>query len=303
MEPDLDQLADGPAADPGLNAQFLPHRTMLLGLAYRLLGSAWDAEDVLQEAYLRWVGTDRAAVRDPRRYLSRTVVRLAMDQLRRRATQPYVGTWLPEPVSDGSPVLGPMDTVELRESVSLATLHLLERLTPPERAVYLLRVAFEFGYPEIAEILGRGEADCRQLLHRATGRVGDGTARFTAEPAQHAALLRRFLAAARDGDVPGLAALLRDDAIAWGDGGGKVRANRFPVRGRDKVARLFGGLSTRWPVRRTMELRVNGEPAVAIWRGTGPQLWTVRPATGQLTDVYLTLNPDKLRSVPQLWEP
>jgi RNA polymerase sigma-70 factor (ECF subfamily) len=163
-------------------------------------------------------------------------------------------------------------------------------------------VAFEFGYPQIAEILGRSPADCRQLLHRATERVG-GTARFTAEPTQHAALLRRFLAAAQDGDVPGLTALLRDDATAWSDGGGMARAGRHPIRGRDKVARLFSALGTRWPLRRVLELRVNGGPALAIWRKAGPQLWTVRATGGQLTDVYLTLNPDKLRSVPQLWEP
>ena len=148
------------------------HRPMLLGMAYRMLGSLDDAEDVLQEAYLRWVGVDHALVHEPRRYLSRVITHLALDRLRLRKAVPYVGPWLPEPVDLAGTDLGPLDTVEARESLALATLHLLERLSPPERAVYVLRSAFDLPYHEIAEVLGRTVSDCRQLHARARRRVG-----------------------------------------------------------------------------------------------------------------------------------
>ncbi|WBB54580.1 sigma-70 family RNA polymerase sigma factor, partial [Verrucosispora sp. WMMD573] len=148
------------------------HRPMLLGLAYRLLGSRHDAEDVLQEAYLRWLRVDRAEVSEPRRYLSRVVTHLSMDRLRARqaARETYVGSWLPEPVPTAPSPFGPLERAELRDSLSTALLHLLERLTPPERAVYVLHTAFELPYAEIAEVLERSAEDCRQLHHRASVR-------------------------------------------------------------------------------------------------------------------------------------
>jgi RNA polymerase sigma-70 factor (ECF subfamily) len=271
---------------------------MLFGLAYRMLGTAWDAEDVLQEAYLRWAGADRAAVREPRHYLSRTVARLALNRLRERTTEPYVGPWLPEPVPADPTVLGPLDTVELRDSVSIATLHLLERLSPPERAVYVLRTAFDLPYEEIAKIIEREPEHCRQLQHRASERIGGATGRFVADPATHTELLRRFLAAARGGDLDALSRLLRADVVSWTDGGGKRPAARRPVYGRDRVARFFVGIfHTRARPFQARELELGGAPAVLYQHGASRQVLALRVRDGQIADIYVIGNPDKLGSV------
>lgn len=274
------------------------HRPMLLGLAYRLLGSRHDAEDVLQEAYLRWLGADRAAVAEPRRYLSRVVTRLALDRLRARraARETYVGPWLPEPVPTAPSPFGPLDSVELRDSLSTALLHLLERLTPPERAVYVLHTAFDLPYAEIAEILDRSVADCRQLHHRAAARIGQDRRRFTADRAEQERLLEAFLAAARDGDLAALTGLVAADATAWTDGGGRVKAARKPVTGAERVARFFAGLygpGRHYAVRR---LDLNGQPAaLMVHSDGGTYALTVGAAGGRITGFYLVGNPDKLR--------
>jgi RNA polymerase sigma-70 factor (ECF subfamily) len=274
------------------------HRPMLLGLAYRLLGSRHDAEDVLQEAYLRWLGADRAAVAEPRRYLSRVVTRLALDRLRARRTarETYVGPWLPEPVPTAPSPFGPLDSVELRDSLSTALLHLLERLTPPERAVYVLHTAFDLPYAEIAEILDRSAVDCRQLHHRAVARIGQDRRRFTAGRAEQERLLEAFLAAARDGDLAALTGLVAADATAWTDGGGRVKAARNPVTGADRVARFFAGLygpGRRVTVRR---LELNGQPAALVVRpDSGRYALTLGATDGRITGFYLVGNPDKLR--------
>jgi RNA polymerase sigma-70 factor (ECF subfamily) len=286
----------GPVASQDAAGTFLPHRPMLFGLAYRLLGTAWDAEDVVQEAYLRWAGADRARVREPRRYLSRTVGRLALDRLRQRTAEPYVGPWLPEPVPADPAVLGPLDTVEQRESLSIATLHLLERLNPPERAVYVLRTAFEMRYEEIAEIIERSPEHCRQLYHRASERIG-GTARYSTDRARHAQLLRRFMDAAQAGDLAGLAALLREDVVAWTDGGGKVSAARKPVHGRERVARAF----IRWygPMHplETRLVQLGGLPALTFRRDGIRRVLALAIEDDRIAGVYVILNPDKLRSL------
>ncbi|GAA4463081.1 sigma-70 family RNA polymerase sigma factor [Phytohabitans houttuyneae] len=269
-------------------ADLVAHRPMLFGLAYRLLGSAHDAEDVLQDAYLRWLGADRAAVAEPRRYLSRIVTHLAMDRLRARQAEPYVGPWLPEPLPAGD-----VDPAEHRESLSLAMLHLLERLTPPERAVYVLRTAFDLPYPEIAEILDRTPEDCRQLHHRATGHL-PAQRRFTAAPAERERLLDRFLAAAREGDLAALKRLLAADAVAWSDGGGRVKAARRPIVGADRVARFFAGIYS--GVCSVCPVMLAGEPATIV----GRHVLTLDVTGGVVTGVYLIGNPDKLRRFPEL---
>ncbi|KAB1931956.1 sigma-70 family RNA polymerase sigma factor [Micromonospora sp. ALFpr18c] len=273
------------------------HRPMLLGLAYRLLGSRHDAEDVLQETYLRWLGVDRSTVDEPRRYLSRVVTRLALDRLRARqaARERYVGTWLPEPVPTVPSPFGPLDRVELRDSLSTALLHVLERLTPPERAVYVLHTAFELPYTEIAEILDRTPADCRQLHHRAVTRVRQEQRRFTASRSERERLLDAFLAAARDGDLATLTGLVAGDAIAWSDGGGRVRAARNPITGSERISRFFAGIygpHRRWTTRR---LELNGEPAALLTRDDGNRYaLTVTAAEGRITGIYLVGNPTKL---------
>ncbi|MFE9191417.1 RNA polymerase sigma factor SigJ [Micromonospora sp. NPDC007208] len=276
------------------------HRPMLLGLAYRLLGSRHDAEDVLQEAYLRWLGVDRARVDEPRRYLSRVVTRLALDRLRARqaARETYVGTWLPEPVPTAPSPFGPLDRVELRDSLSTALLHVLERLTPPERAVYVLHTAFDLPYAEIAEILDRSAADCRQLYHRASERVRQEQRRFTASRPERERLLDAFLAAARDGDLARLTDLVAADATAWNDGGGRVRAALNPVTGADRIARFYAGVyGPRHRV--TMDpIELNGEPAVLITRSNGSRYTlTIAAADGRITGIYVVGNPAKVPAV------
>ena len=263
------------------------HRPMLYGLAYRLLGSAHDADDVLQEAYLRWLRADREAVAEPRRYLSRVVTHLALDRLRARQAEPYVGPWLPEPLVEGD-----VDPAEHRDSLSLAMLHLLERLTPPERAVYVLRTAFDLPYQEIAEILDRTPEDCRQLHHRATRHL-PASPRFSAALAEQERLLDRFLAAAREGDLPGLKRLLAADATAWSDGGGRVKAALRPIVGADRVARFFTGI---YPAPlRARPIGLAGETAALV--GPCQRLLALGVAHGRITDVYLIGNPDKLRKI------
>ncbi|MEU2613580.1 RNA polymerase sigma factor SigJ [Micromonospora sp. NPDC007271] len=279
------------------------HRPMLLGLAYRLLGSLHDAEDVLQEAYLRWVDVDRESIAEPRRYLARVVTRLAMDRLRARqaARETYVGPWLPEPVPTAADTpFGPLDTVELRETLSTALLHLLERLTPPERAVYVLHTAFALPYAEIGDLLDRSAADCRQLHHRAAARLAADRRRFTAGPAEQRRLLDAFLAAARDGDLARLTDLVAADATAWSDGGGRVRAARNPVRGTERIARFFAGVyGRRRPGVTAVPVELNGAPALLLRWPTGARYTlAVAAADGRITGVYLVGNPDKLARVP-----
>ncbi|PZG10780.1 RNA polymerase subunit sigma [Micromonospora craterilacus] len=272
------------------------HRPMLLGLAYRLLGSRHDAEDVLQETYLRWVRIDRTGVTEPRRYLSRVVTHLAMDRLRaRQATrEAYVGPWLPEPVPTAPSPFGPLERVELRDSLSTALLHLLERLTPPERAVYVLHTAFELPYAEIAELLDRSAEDCRQLHHRATLRIGRGP-RFTADRAEQERLLEAFIAAADKGDLAALTDLVAADATAWSDGGGRVRAARNPVTGADRVARFVLGIRDRGGLLTVHRTELNGQPAAVMVPTAGRRyVVTLGTAAGRITDVFIVANPDKL---------
>ncbi|MEH0827390.1 MULTISPECIES: RNA polymerase sigma factor SigJ [unclassified Micromonospora] len=277
------------------------HRPMLLGLAYRLLGSLHDAEDVLQEAYLRWLDVDRESVAEPRRYLSRVVTRLALDRLRARqaARETYVGPWLPEPVPTEPSPFGPLDSAELLDSVSMALLHLLERLTPPERAVYVLHTAFALPYAEIGDILDRSAADCRQLHHRAVARLAEGRRRFNADRAEQRRLLDAFLAAARDGDLPRLTGLVAADAVAWTDGGGAARAARNPVHGADRIARFFAGIYARPRAVTATPAELNGQPALLIhWPDGARYALTVATADGRITGFYLVGNPAKLSRLP-----
>jgi RNA polymerase sigma-70 factor (ECF subfamily) len=270
-------------------------RPVLLGLAYRLLGSMWDAEDVVQEAYVRWMRTDRQQVREPRALLFTVVSRLALDQLRsaRVTRAAYTGPWLPEPVA--ADTFGPADTAELRDTLSYATLHLMERLAPPERAVFVLREAFDLPYDEIAAIVGRPAGSCRQLHRRAALRLAEGRdPRFTPSPGEHRALLARFLQAARGGDLTALTDLLSEDVVAYNDGGGQVRAALRPVTGRHDVLAFVAGLMTRYPVTRADLTEANGEPAIWTEIGGRPQLVAFDVRGGRIHAIYGVLNPDKL---------
>lgn len=274
---------------------FAELRPLLLGLAYRMLGSMWDAEDVVQEAYLRWCAADRAEVRSARAFLTTVVSRLALDELRsaRVTREAYPGPWLPEPVAAGE--LGPLDTAELRDTVSYATLHLMEKLNPPERAVVVLRDAFELPYEQIAEILGVSAGHCRQLHRRALAYLGGTATVDDADPARHRELVERFLDAARNGDLSALTQLLTADVVAWNDGGGKVRAALHPIEGRDKVLAFVGGLLTRYGMGDASLVEVNGATAIRLSVDGADQVVAISVRDGRIHDLYAVMNPDKLR--------
>jgi RNA polymerase sigma-70 factor (ECF subfamily) len=279
--------------------EFLRYRTRLLGVAYRLLGSMWDAEDVVSDAMVRWLRADRSDVREPVAFLTTMVSRLALDQLSsaRVTRQRYVGPWLPEPALTDASTLGPLDSVELRESVSVATLHVLEDLTPPERGVFVLREAFDFPFAEIAEILDVSEAGARQLFHRARAHLAEHGHRFEADPDEHAILLDEFLHAVTTGDLDDLERLLADDAIAYSDGGGKVRAARRPIVGRANVIKFFRGLRRRYAVRDVRVVEANGRAAAVFVIGRQSELLTIEAQGHAIRTVYGILNPDKLAFV------
>ena len=226
-------------------AVFTAHRSRLVGVAYRLLGSVGDAEDVVQEAWLRWGRVDTATVADPEAFLVRTVSRLALDRLRRIAArrETYVGPWLPEPVLTGGRD-DPAAEAERAASVSLAMLVVLETLSPLERTVFVLHEAFAYSTAEIAEIVERSPAAVRQLAHRAREHVAARRPRFSADPAVRRAATERFLRASLEGDLAALLELLAPDATLWADGGGKAKAPLRPIRGADKIARFFAAIGT-----------------------------------------------------------
>ncbi|MFI6601300.1 RNA polymerase sigma-70 factor [Nonomuraea sp. NPDC050536] len=279
---------------------FEEYRSMLLGLAYRLLGSMWDAEDVVQEAWLRWESTDQSEVREPRAFLVTIVSRLALDQLRsaRVKREAYTGPWLPEPVLTSQ--AGPLDTAELRDTVSFATLHLMERLSPPERAAFVLREAFELPYEEISEIVGTSLANARQLHSRAAKRLAAGRDRFQPSDQEHAKLLTRFIEAAAGGDLSALTDLLHEDVVSWSDGGGKVRAALNPILGRDKVLAFFTGLVRRYSGFESHLIDINGEAALMVTMGDDTRVLTFGMRDGRIADVFLVANPDKLGRVQDL---
>jgi len=280
---------------------FEAHRPHLFGIAYRMLGSAADAEDVVQDAYLKWQSAPRDDVRSERAFLSTMITRLCLDQLAsaRVRREKYVGPWLPEPVRTGSDAAVPpsfLDPPDL-ESISLAFLVLLQSLTPLERAVYLLHEVFDYSHGEIAQILGREEASCRQLLHRAKASVSAGRPRFAPDKQAHQALLGNFMSAIGGGDLEGLKRLLAHEVTAWSDGGGKASAATQVLHGIDQVARFYHGLGKKMPVEGIAIAveEINGWPALVI-REKG-EIGTVisLETDGQLIyGIRAVRNPDKL---------
>ncbi|MBX6383292.1 MAG: RNA polymerase sigma-70 factor [Microbispora sp.] len=278
--------------DPG--EEFNVHRARLFGLAYRLLGSATEAEDAVQDAYLRWNAADRAAIAAPGAWLAKVLTNICLNRLTsaRAQREEYVGPWLPEPVLTDEP----LETAEQRDSISMAFLVLLERLTPAERAVFVLREAFSYGYREIADVLDLSEANCRQLHRRARQRVGERR-RFDVSAQARRRIVERFLSAAENGDLAGLESMLAADVVAWSDGGGRVSAALRPVAGADKVARFLVGLGARFAgMGARFDLaEVNGEPAVVAFVGGGLSGVLVVESDGQLVrNVRGVVNPDKL---------
>jgi RNA polymerase sigma-70 factor, ECF subfamily len=267
-------------------------RDRLFAIAYGMLGGSAEAEDVVQDAFVRWHEEDRSAVRAPAAFLTTMVTRLAIDRLRsaERTRVEYVGPWLPEPlVSD----LDAAEVVSEAEQLSLALLATLERLNPVERAVFLLRDVFDFDYSEIGEIVEKAEANCRQIARRARTRVGEPRRRFRAADEEERELLSVFVAAARGGDIEALTGLLARDAVLWTDGGGKVPAPRKPVDRADRIARFLITIASREPAGlRIRPVRVNGDPGVLTDTASGPRgVVALELAEGQIVGIRIIANP------------
>ncbi|MGW8376833.1 RNA polymerase sigma factor SigJ [Streptomyces sp. ODS28] len=297
-------MTDEEGAAPGGTATdvFEEHRPVLEGVAYRMLGRVADAEDTVQEAWLRWAGAEREAVRDPRAFLVRVTTRLAIDRLRQAQTrrETYVGQWLPEPLPTDMAGTAPpegADRVVLTESVSLAVLVVLESLSPLERAVFVLREAFGFPYAEIAEALDREEPAVRQLAGRARKHVAERRPRFEVDAEQQRDLTERFLTAATGGDLEGLLSVLAPDARLIGDSGGKAKAPPRVITSADKVGRFLAAIGTQGE--RYAEgfgfAELNGAPAVvAHGQGRAVAAFVLDVAEGRVQCVYVITNPDKL---------
>ena len=273
---------------------FLAARPILFALGYRMMGSASEAEDVLQEAWLR--ASTASDVRNPEAWLTTVVTRLCLDVLgsARVRREEYVGPWLPEPLVSTDD--GPEQAAELADSVSLAFLVLLEELSPPERAAFLLREVFGFDYAEVASMLQRSEAACRQLVSRAHKHVDDRRRRFTADRARAQELSMTFLAACQTGDLSTVTSLLAEDAVLVSDGGGKVQAARRPINGPDKIGRfLIGVLQKAGPDIVYRRATVNGEPGVlGLVDGVVITAVALEVVDGLITGIRIVSNPDKL---------
>jgi RNA polymerase sigma-70 factor (TIGR02957 family) len=277
---------------------FLTHRSLLFTVAYEMLGSAADAEDVVQEAWLKWAGVDQDTVRDPRAFLVRIVTRKALDRLRAlaRRREEYVGPWLPEPLLTSPDVA---EDVELADSLSMAMLLVLETLTPTERAVFVLREVFAFGYDEIAEAVAKSPAAVRQVAHRARARVAERRPRGVVSAGETREALKAFQRAIETGDVQGLVDLLAPDVVALADGGGIKQALPRPVVGAEKVARLLAAGMATWAAELTVELaEVNGWPALILsLDGELDSVMSVRVEDGLVSGLYTVRNPEKLSRI------
>ena len=299
-------------AESDAAAGFEAHRRHLMGLAYRMLGSLAEAEEVVQDVWLRWHEAARDELDNPDGWLVTVTTRLAIDRYRAVKTQRehYVGQWLPEPLLAGDPMLGPADTAEQRESVSYAVLTLMERLSPNERAVYVLREAFDYPHREIAEILDITEAASQQIFHRAKKHAADGKARTEIDEAAARRIVEEFLAAATSGQTEPLVRLLTADAISIGDGGGKVPARAKAFEGAAAVARVLRGLfkpgeAKRTLVGGTLELyawTANGDPAVvAVVDSLVVGVMCLEVTAEGIAAFRNQVNPDKLERATARW--
>ncbi|MDF5755471.1 sigma-70 family RNA polymerase sigma factor [Spongiactinospora sp. TRM90649] len=277
-------------------AIFEEHRGMLFGIAYRMLGSVADAEDILQDAWLRWNDVDDP-VDNPRAYLARTVTNLSINRLRSAAVQreSYVGPWLPEPLVSSPDAA---DGLESSESVSMAVLVVLESLSPLERAVFVLKEAFGFSYSEIGEAVDRTEAAVRQVGHRARTHVQERRPRYPASDEERRRVTERFVAAATGGDINAMMTLLAPEVTTWTDGGGKVRAALRPIHGADKIARWLVAVLSKEEELSMRFARVNGQLGVVL--GLGGSVDSVVAfdlEDGKISAIWLVRNPEKLRGL------
>jgi RNA polymerase sigma-70 factor (ECF subfamily) len=290
-----------------LAAEFAEHRAVLVGAAYRVVGSVVDAEDVVQETWLRWSAADREEVRDVRAYLIRITTRLALNRLRQQKSrrESYVGPWLPEPLVTTPAEDDPAAVAEVADSVSMAMLVVLETLSPLERATFVLREVFDLPFGEIAETLGRSESAVRQLAHRAREHVHARQPRHSVDKARHTEVTSQFLAAAWSGDFDQMVSLLAPDVVLVSDGGGKKKAALRPLMGAEKIARWL--VATLAPDREAhgFEVRLvelNGERAFIAYDGNEVDSvgYLEIGDSGVINEIYVIRNPDKLKAIPPL---
>jgi RNA polymerase sigma-70 factor, ECF subfamily len=283
--------------------QFEAYRPLMFSIAYRMLGSVTEAEDIVQEAYLRYQATPTDQIVSHKAFLSTIVTRLCLNQLQsaRSQREAYIGPWLPEPVLTGvDERFAPMQQAELHESLALAFLVLLEQLTPVERAVFLLREVFDYEYAEIAAIVGKTEAACRQLFSRAKRHIAAGRPRFKSSPQAHRQIFTQFLRATEQGELDGLMQLLADDVELWVDGGGKARGAPIrPLHGRTAVAQFLSAIARRaTPGSRAEIADVNGEPALIAHVGGELRLVLfIGVDQGRVCAIWVIRNPDKLHNL------
>ena len=292
-------MHDDAGHDDAGESAFLALRPLLLAVAYRMLGSATEAEDVVQDAFVRWSAAERDAVESPKAYLTTMVTRLCIDRSRsaRARRETYPGPWLPEPVA-AEP--DPASSAELADSLSLAFLVLLEELGPVERAAFLLRDVFGYDYDEVAEMTGASPANCRQMVSRARRRVVERRQRFDADALRSEELVARFLSACATGDVSGLMAMLSEDVVVWTDGGGKARAAPRPVVGPFRAARFLVSISRRGIPEdaQVRALRLNGQPGLVIESAGQVTTAIVLDVVDDLIiGVRVVANPEKLAAV------
>jgi RNA polymerase sigma-70 factor (ECF subfamily) len=279
--------------------QFQQHRPLLFSIAYRMTGSASQAEDIVQDAYLRYQQADSASIQSLKAYLMTIVTNLSLNYLKSAQVQreEYIGIWLPEPVltslADGE---SPETTFEQQESVSTAFLFLLEALTPPERAVFLFHEVFDYSFAEIADLLGKSPANCRQLFHRAKSHVAEKRHRVVVKSEKQRQLVESFVTACQSGNLVTLTKLLASDVTAWADGGGKVHAGLLPVSGQETVAKLFLALMRKVPTNHLLFIEeVNGVPALVSWSDSRLNwVLTLDINDDVIVGLYSILNPEKL---------
>ena len=269
------------------------HRPLLFGIAYRMLGRVTEAEDMVQETYLRYHQQPEGSIHLPKAWLTKAITRLCIDQLRsaRRQREEYVGTWLPEPI------VGENSSEDLADTLGMAFMLMLENLSPVDRAVFLLREAFGHDYPAISEITGKSEAACRQIVSRAKEKLGQQPSKPAMATEQAERLVKEFLSAAQSGELSELLALFTDDAVLYSDGGGKIRAALLPIYGPDKISRMFIGLrrlhSEVNPTPRFVT--INGSAGVIMRHGDGSlSVMTFAFEGDRVKAVYVVRNPDKL---------
>ncbi len=280
-------------------------RTLLFSLAYRMLSTVSDAEDMVQETYLRWMQVDPTTVQSPKAYLCSVITRLCIDQLRsaKATRESYIGEWLPEPMlTDPNPDHNPTERAELAESLSMAFLQLMERLSPTERAAYLLHEVFDYGYDEIAEFLDSSEANCRQLVKRGKDHLAQTKTRFHASNnEERQRVLGQLMQACTTGDVHQIEQVLCADIVAYADGGGRRGAGLHPIVGATHVARLLIGLMGRAPEGYAMQMgQINGEPALIGTLKQQTELFNIMifsVTENQVQNIYSLINPIKLRPI------